>query len=119
MQGNLKMTTRLFPQAAPYPVAVHRSYYLTFNGKRCLCSVSELSCSARSMRFTVQYLDGDREQYALVSDDGIHYRGSKQGTPEDGRVQFDLFAHCSSILLAGWWKCGGREGRWYIEGERG
>ncbi len=104
--------------AGMLPVRVLKSYYMTFDGKRCFCEVPLLVFSDTKMFLEVKYGDADEEKYYLTSGDGIRYSGTKQGTTDDGRAQFTLLTQCDSILFAGSWKCGGREGEWYIEGIR-
>ena len=96
-------------------IQVTRSFYLTFDGRRCYCEIPELYFNGTAAQMIVQYRQGDQEAYLLVFDDGIHYSGA-MGTDDDSRVDFELFRHNDLILLAGAWKCGGREGEWYIEG---
>jgi hypothetical protein len=101
-----------------FPLDVDKSFYMTFDGKRCYCKVPVLRYSGNRMYMEVHYDDGDRENYFLVSDDGVNYNGMKRGSADDGRVRFLLLTHCEWVLLAGSWKCGGREGAWYINGKR-
>lgn len=100
------------------PVSVNKSYYMTFDGKCCYCKISVLSYSEDRLYMEVLYEDGIKEKYLLVSDDGYNYSGMKRESVDDGRVQFKLLTHCEWVLLTGFWKCGGREGEWYISGRK-
>lgn len=104
---------------APYQyygwVEVNKSFYTTFNGRRFYCSIPELYLGSQEAKMRVRYSDGDEEKYNLTSSDGVLYSGT-MGTDDDNRVDFELWKHLKTIVLAGNWKCGGREGEWYIEG---
>jgi hypothetical protein len=97
-------------------VEVKRSFYMTFNGKRSYCHIPNLLLGPRSAKLTVKYEQGDEEHYFLVSEDGLYFTGAVC-TEDDNRVIFRKWISGKNILLAGSWKCGGREGEWYIEGE--
>jgi hypothetical protein len=105
---------------APYRhygwVEVHKSFYTTFNGRRFYCNIPELYLGDDEARMRVRYSDGDEEKYHLASSDGVLYSGT-MGTDDDNRVDFELWKHDNkTVVLAGNWKCGGRQGEWYIEG---
>ncbi len=96
-------------------IEVNKSFYTTFNGRRFYCSIPELYLGNQEAKMRVRYSDGDEEKYYLNSSDGVQYSGT-MGTDDDSRVDFELWKHSQTIVLAGNWKCGGREGEWYIEG---
>lgn len=96
-------------------IEVSKSFYTTFNGRRFYCSIPELYLGNLKAQMRVRYKDGDEEKYSLTSPDGVLFSGT-MGTDDDNRVDFELWIHDKSIVLAGCWKCGGREGEWYIEG---
>ncbi|NLL12775.1 MAG: hypothetical protein GX267_05175 [Fibrobacter sp.] len=96
-------------------VEVNKSFYTTFNGRRFYCNVPELYLGSQQAKMRVKYRDGDEEYYSLKSSDGVLFSGT-MGTDDDNRVDFELWKHDRIIVLAGNWKCGGRQGEWYIEG---
>lgn len=112
------MNTLITKTAGLFPVTVDNSYYITFDGKRCYCKVPVLYYSASRLIMEVYYEDGDRENYLLVSGDGINFSGMKRKSIDDGRARFRLLTHCEWVLFSGFWMCGGREGEWYIKGRR-
>ena len=70
----------------------------------------------KAMAMHVQYKDDDHEAYSLTSSDAVYYSGAYSGAADDSRVEFTKYRNANMIILAGMWKCGGREGEWYIEG---
>lgn len=96
-------------------VEVTKSFYMTFNGKRCYCRIPSLYLGTRSGKINVKYQQEDEETYFLVSEDGLYFTGTVC-TEDDNRVIFRKWVNGKDLLLAGSWKCGGREGEWYIEG---
>lgn len=96
-------------------IEVKKSFYITFDGRRCYCSIPELKISDTSAQMLVKYTQGDEEFYDLLSKDGRHYYGA-MGTDDDNRVDFMKWITDKNLILSGIWKCGGREGEWYIEG---
>lgn len=99
-------------------VDVTKSFYITYNGRRHYCSIPELFIAHNAAQMLVRYEQGDEEVYRLVSSDGIRFTGT-MGTDDDSRVDFEKWENGSHIVFAGNWKCGGREGEWYIEGTTG
>jgi len=97
-------------------VRVIRSFYMTFDGKRCTCKITRFSVNRNAAFMHVSYGANDEENYSLSSEDGIRYRGAYLGTNDDSRVEFVKFQRNDELVMAGIWKCGGREGEWYIEG---
>ncbi|HMA64716.1 MAG TPA: hypothetical protein VKO63_05955 [Chitinispirillaceae bacterium] len=98
-------------------VEVEKTFYMSFDGKRCVCTIPELYIDNATAQMLVRYKQGDEEVYRLTSTDGIRFTG-KMGTDDDSRVDFDKWEKNGVVLLAGSWKCGGREGEWYIEGTK-
>jgi len=96
-------------------VDVNKSFYTTFNGRRFYCNIPELYLGCQQAKMRVRYGDGDEENYNLTSSDGVLFSGT-MGTDDDSRVSFELWKHGNVIVLEGGWKCGGRQGEWYIEG---
>lgn len=96
-------------------IEVDKSYYISFDGKRCACTIPELYINNDTAQMLVRYKQGDEEVYRLTSTDGKRFAG-KMGTDDDSRVDFEKWENNGVILLAGSWKSGGREGEWYIEG---
>lgn len=96
-------------------ITVTKSFYITFDGRRCYCNIPELFISDTTAQMVVKYKQGDEESYSLQSKDGRHYYGA-MGTDDDNRVDFTKWVTNKCLLLSGNWKCGGREGEWYIEG---
>jgi hypothetical protein len=99
-------------------IEVTNSFYITFDGRRCYCSVPELFITHNAAQMLVKYKQGDEESYHLVSNDGARFTGTI-GTDDDSRVNFVKWECKNHLVLAGSWKCGGREGEWYIEGITG
>lgn len=97
-------------------ITVVKSFYMTFEGRCCYCAIPELYVSKEAAQMVVVYKAGDEEKYSMTSKDGVHYQGA-MCTDDDSRVDFTKFTNKNLLLLAGVWKCGGREGEWYIEGE--
>lgn len=95
---------------------VTKSFYMTFDGKRCYCEIPDLLVDNKSMSMQVQYNGDDQETYTLSSQDSVNYSGAHSGASDDSRVEFTRYQHGNTIILSGMWKCGGREGEWYIEG---
>lgn len=96
-------------------INVTKSFYTTFDGKRRFCSIPELYLNESAMQMHVVYKQGDEESYVLRSSNGIFFSGA-MGTDDDNRVDFEKWVHDQTIVLAGNWKSGGRQGEWYIEG---
>ena len=93
-------------------VEVSKSFYMTFNGKRCYCRIPAF-VGTRSGKINVKYQQ-EMETYFLVSEDGLYFTGAVC-TEDDNRVIFRKWV-VERSSPCGSWKCGGREGEWYIEG---
>jgi len=97
-------------------IIVDKAFYITFDGRRCYCVIAHLVLNHNLITMHVEYQKNDEESYTLKSSDGIHFAGSYIDGEDDSRVEFKKYQRGDSIVLSGVWKCGGREGEWYIRG---
>lgn len=88
---------------------------MTFDGRRCYCEIPVFLLSSSSATMHVLYKEGDEERYEMVSEDGKHYQGSSN-SGDGSRVEFTCYRSGNTLLFAGLWKCGGRQGEWYLCG---
>lgn len=97
-------------------VAVSKSFYTTFEGKRYYCSIPELYLNGKEAQLLVRYKQGNEEQFKLTSLDGFRFYGTKGDKNDTRRFYFEKWEREEVIILAGNWQCNGSEGEWFIEG---
>ena len=69
-------------------IEVTKSFYFTFDGRRCYCSIPVLNLNDTAAQMLVTYSDGEQEIYDLYSVDGIFYSGVSR-TNSNSRVNFE------------------------------